>query len=227
MLLEGPSWGGWTLEGPGTADVFIFLCRWVWTGRVQGVSKVCFTNWTCSKSSSFHNLAKMITKDACNFQQDGAPPHYHRDVRNCLNTRFPGRWIGRAAPIPWPPRSPRSYCAGFFLVGFCQRQSVRATPTCKCRIAPNSNCRRSCRTDVRDATSRVGRNWIQVGCLPYHKWNSYRTITVRGKTWCVCLPAYISKYCVRPPYKFIYAFQLVKRLLKHLVFKGGCPLHYY
>jgi hypothetical protein len=24
------------------------------------------------------------------FQQDGAPPHYHRDVRKCLNTPFPG-----------------------------------------------------------------------------------------------------------------------------------------
>ncbi|GFG34678.1 hypothetical protein Cfor_10907 [Coptotermes formosanus] len=41
------------------------------------------------------------------FQQDGATPHYHRDVRKCLNTRFPGRWIGRPAPIPWPPRSLR------------------------------------------------------------------------------------------------------------------------
>jgi hypothetical protein len=29
------------------------------------------------------------------FQQDGAPPHYLREVREYLNTRFPGRWIGR------------------------------------------------------------------------------------------------------------------------------------
>src|SRR5215510_12452991 len=40
------------------------------------------------------------------FQQDGAPPHYLGEVREYLNTRFPGRWIGRAAPIAWPPRSP-------------------------------------------------------------------------------------------------------------------------
>ncbi|GFG36095.1 hypothetical protein Cfor_03668 [Coptotermes formosanus] len=51
------------------------------------------------------------------FQQDGAPPHYHRDVRKCLNTRFPGRWIGRAAPIPWPPRSPDLTPLDFFLWG--------------------------------------------------------------------------------------------------------------
>ena len=40
------------------------------------------------------------------FQQDGAPTHYLGEVREYLNTRFPGRWIGRAAPIarillPW------------------------------------------------------------------------------------------------------------------------------
>ena len=29
------------------------------------------------------------------FQQDGAPPHYLGEVREYLNTRFPGRWIGR------------------------------------------------------------------------------------------------------------------------------------
>jgi hypothetical protein len=37
------------------------------------------------------------------FQQDGAPPHYLAEVREYLNTRFPGRWIGREAPIAWPP----------------------------------------------------------------------------------------------------------------------------
>jgi hypothetical protein len=33
------------------------------------------------------------------FQQDGASLHYLEEVRDYLNTRFPGRWIGRAAPI--------------------------------------------------------------------------------------------------------------------------------
>jgi hypothetical protein len=39
------------------------------------------------------------------FQQDCAPPHYLEEVREYLNNRFPGRWIGRVAPIAWPPRS--------------------------------------------------------------------------------------------------------------------------
>jgi len=40
------------------------------------------------------------------FQHDGAPPHSSREVRNFLNHRFPGRWIGRGGPRIWPVRSP-------------------------------------------------------------------------------------------------------------------------
>jgi hypothetical protein len=40
------------------------------------------------------------------FKQDGASPHYHEEVREYLNTRFPGRWIGPAARKVWPLRSP-------------------------------------------------------------------------------------------------------------------------
>jgi hypothetical protein len=52
------------------------------------------------------------------FQQDGAPPHYLGEVREYFSTRFPGRWIGRAAPIAWPPRSPNLTPLDFFLWGF-------------------------------------------------------------------------------------------------------------
>jgi len=40
------------------------------------------------------------------FQHDGAPPHLSREVRNLLNCRFPGRWIGRGGPHIWSARSP-------------------------------------------------------------------------------------------------------------------------
>ena len=40
------------------------------------------------------------------FQHDGAPPHSSREVRNFLNYRFPGQWIGRGGPHNWPARSP-------------------------------------------------------------------------------------------------------------------------
>jgi len=40
------------------------------------------------------------------FQHDGAPLHSSREVRNFLNYRFPGRWIGRGSPHNWSARSP-------------------------------------------------------------------------------------------------------------------------
>jgi hypothetical protein len=38
-------------------------------------------------------------------------------VREYLNTHFPGRWIGKTAPIAWPPRSPDLTPLYFFLTG--------------------------------------------------------------------------------------------------------------
>lgn len=32
-------------------------------------------------------------------QQDGAPPHFARDVRQYLDHQFPQRWIGSGGPI--------------------------------------------------------------------------------------------------------------------------------
>jgi hypothetical protein len=52
------------------------------------------------------------------FQQYRAPPHYLGGVCEYLNTRFPGRWIGRVAQIAWPPRSPDLSPLDFFLWGF-------------------------------------------------------------------------------------------------------------
>lgn len=52
------------------------------------------------------------------FQQDGAPPHFHRMAIEFLDTNFPGRWIGRRGSIEWPPRSPDLTPLDFFLWGF-------------------------------------------------------------------------------------------------------------
>ena len=39
-----------------------------------------------------------------------------------LNTVFPGRWIGRDGPTPWPPRSPDLTPLDFFLWGYVKTQ---------------------------------------------------------------------------------------------------------
>lgn len=52
-------------------------------------------------------------------QQDGAPVHYHRIVRQFLDQAYPNRWIGRRGAIAWPARSPDLTPIDFFFVGIC------------------------------------------------------------------------------------------------------------
>lgn len=56
------------------------------------------------------------------FQLDGCPAHFGLNVRNWLNTNFPGRWIGRAGPVAWPPRSPDLTPLDFFAWGFIKER---------------------------------------------------------------------------------------------------------
>ena len=58
------------------------------------------------------------------FQQDGAPPHYSRAVREYLDETFPEKWIGQRGPIDWPARSPDFIPNEFFLWGSTQEQSL-------------------------------------------------------------------------------------------------------
>lgn len=52
------------------------------------------------------------------FQQDGAPPHWARRVRDYLDVIFPMRWIGRGSPFRlWPARSPDLTPLDFYLWG--------------------------------------------------------------------------------------------------------------
>jgi hypothetical protein len=57
------------------------------------------------------------------YQQDGAPPHWHKKVRDYLIEHLLGRWFRRAAATSnafctWPPRSPDLTVCDFFLWGF-------------------------------------------------------------------------------------------------------------
>jgi hypothetical protein len=52
------------------------------------------------------------------FQQDGAPPYFHKEVTNFLNRKFTEKWIGRVGPVTWPPRSPDLTPLDFFFWGY-------------------------------------------------------------------------------------------------------------
>jgi hypothetical protein len=64
--------------------------------------------------------------ELCGFLHDGAPAHYHREVRMWLDNNFVEKWIGRNGPVLWPPRSPDLNVCDY-LWGH-MKQSVYSTP---------------------------------------------------------------------------------------------------
>jgi len=63
------------------------------------------------------------------FQQDGAPPHFHRAVREYLDQEYPQRWIGRGGFVAWPPRSCDLTPLDFFLWGYLKDKVYATKPT--------------------------------------------------------------------------------------------------
>jgi len=59
------------------------------------------------------------------FLQDGAPPHFHRDVTTFLYETFPVRWVRRGGPTAWPPRPPDLTPLDFFAWGFIKDSVYR------------------------------------------------------------------------------------------------------
>lgn len=62
------------------------------------------------------------------FQQDGAPPHYSRCVREYLRDTLNNQWIGRRGAIEWPARSPDIAPPDFFLWGFIKSKVYFSKP---------------------------------------------------------------------------------------------------
>ena len=71
------------------------------------------TNWV----ETFDTQAPKPNSHDLYFQQDGAPPHYSRAVREYLDETFPEKWIGRRGPIDWLARSPDLTPMDFFFWG--------------------------------------------------------------------------------------------------------------
>jgi len=63
------------------------------------------------------------------YQQDGAPPQYHRDVRAFLDENLKGHWIGRRGTFEFPPRSPDLTPLDFYLWGTLKDVVYRKRPT--------------------------------------------------------------------------------------------------
>jgi len=71
------------------------------------------------------------------FQQDGAPGHHARDVRNWLDSNFSNKWIGRGGPVEWPARSPDLTPLDFFLWGYIKSQVYVDSPRTLAQLKNN------------------------------------------------------------------------------------------
>lgn len=117
--------------------------RWsvnVWCGVVDGqVVGPYFFNGTVTGQNYLEFLTNqlpvlienvnLVTRQRMWFQQDGAPPHFARVVRDHLNTAFESRWIGRGGYIQWPPRSPDLTPLDFYLWGYVKDVVYKNRPT--------------------------------------------------------------------------------------------------
>ena len=59
------------------------------------------------------------------FQQDGAPPHKHKEVQSWLKEKFGNRFVDKDL---WPPRSPDLNPCDYFLWGYIKDEVYRKRP---------------------------------------------------------------------------------------------------
>jgi hypothetical protein len=85
------------------------------------------------------------------FQQDGAAPHFAVIVRQYLNYKLPGRWMGRGGPISWPARSPDLTPCDFFLWGYIKDYVFSELPTSIVEL----------KTKIRAAISSIDENTLE------------------------------------------------------------------
>jgi len=111
------------------------LC--VWSGVYYGgIIGPYYFERTCTGETYLQMLQELIIPElrrrgilnTCVWQQDGAPPHWSRDVRDFLTLTFGHRWIGRNGPTEWPPRSPDLTPPDFFLWGHAKEKVYGARP---------------------------------------------------------------------------------------------------
>ena len=98
----------------------------------QGIIGPVFFDGTVTSQSYLEMLQTHLwprIKDTNDyFQQDGAPPHYGRIVRDWLDQNLRDRWIGRRGPMDWPARSPDLTPPDFFLWGVLKHDVYSENP---------------------------------------------------------------------------------------------------
>ncbi|XP_076308564.1 uncharacterized protein LOC143223979 [Tachypleus tridentatus] len=88
------------------------------------------------------HIQEQFGEEECFFQQDGTPPHFHRDVRAYLDASMPVRWIGQRGSVEFPARSPDLTPMDFFLWGFLKDKvhSTKRATIDELRVAIEEQC---------------------------------------------------------------------------------------
>jgi hypothetical protein len=132
----------WSDENPRVTRLRNFQVRWkinVWAGIIgtnilgpiilpEILNGASYKNMLAENIPDFLEEIPLAERNRIIFQQDGAGPHNARVVTDYLNEQFPGRWMGRYGPIPWPARSPDLNPLDFFLWGYCKELIYRKLP---------------------------------------------------------------------------------------------------
>lgn len=77
----------------------------------------------------FPQVDQLPNNNELYFMHDGAPAHFDRRVRQLLISRFGERFIGRGAPIQYPPRSPDLTPLDFSIWGIIKDKVYSRNPS--------------------------------------------------------------------------------------------------
>jgi len=109
------------------------------------------------------------------FQHNGAPPHSSREVRNFLNYRFPGRWIGHGSLHHWPSRSPVLKPNGLLCMGMDERTGLQCEGgNARCISWSHFGCHRPHQKQSAEAATSNSRSLQPSGSLCCDRWWNFR-----------------------------------------------------
>lgn len=157
----------WSDQNPRWVRQIDHQHRWslnVWCGIINGqiigphffegsVTSVRYLDFLQNEFPLLLEDVDLGTRQKMWFQQDGAPAHWARVVRNHLGATFGRRWIGRDGPVHWPPRSPDLTSPDFFLWGYLKDAVYRQAPTTQENM--RVRIRDACRAIPRDVLLRT------------------------------------------------------------------------
>ena len=110
----------WAYENPHTTAVQRRFSVNVWCGIVD--NHVCLTGPVYRHVEHglpglLHGDVPLATRNPMWFMHDGVPAHFSHVAREYLDVAYSNRWMGRAGPVAWPPRSPDLNLLDFYLWG--------------------------------------------------------------------------------------------------------------